>query len=80
MCGEFFHSRKLLREHVDRHHRITNSKMAVSGSRRLKLATKKNSIISTIKNDNLSCFSVLDFKISVANLTTILCSLMDCHD
>jgi uncharacterized C2H2 Zn-finger protein len=28
MCGEFFDSRKQLREHIDRHHRITNSKMA----------------------------------------------------
>jgi hypothetical protein len=27
-CGDFFDSRKLLREHIDRHHRITNLKMA----------------------------------------------------
>jgi uncharacterized C2H2 Zn-finger protein len=26
-CGEFFNSRKQLREHIDRNHRITNSKM-----------------------------------------------------
>jgi hypothetical protein len=28
VCGDFFDSRRQLREHIDRHHRITNSKMA----------------------------------------------------
>jgi hypothetical protein len=28
ICGEFFDSRRQLREHIDGHHRITNSKMA----------------------------------------------------
>jgi hypothetical protein len=41
MCGEFFHSRKLLREHVDRHHRITDSKMAVSGTREVEVGYEK---------------------------------------
>jgi hypothetical protein len=38
MCGDFFDSRKQLREHIDRHHRITNSKMAVAAT-----ATRKSS-------------------------------------
>jgi hypothetical protein len=35
MCGDFFDSRRQLREHIDRHHRITNSKMtAVAAARK----------------------------------------------
>jgi uncharacterized C2H2 Zn-finger protein len=31
MCGQYFDSRKQLREHIDRHHRITNLKIAAAG-------------------------------------------------
>jgi hypothetical protein len=37
MCGEFFDSRKQLREHIDIHHRITNSKMAAGGEKKRSL-------------------------------------------
>src|ERR687891_486740 len=30
MCGKYFDSRKQLREHIDRHHRITNSKITAT--------------------------------------------------
>ena len=30
ICGEFFDSRKHLRKHIDRYHRITNSKFAAA--------------------------------------------------
>jgi hypothetical protein len=30
ICGEFFDSKRQLREHIDRHHRITKSKTAAA--------------------------------------------------
>jgi hypothetical protein len=41
MCGEFFDSRRQLREHIDRHHRITNSKMAANEEKRANRKKKK---------------------------------------
>jgi hypothetical protein len=35
-CGDFFDSRKQLREHIDKHHRITNSKIAAAAAARKK--------------------------------------------
>jgi hypothetical protein len=44
MCGEFFDSKRQLREHIDRHHRITNSKMKARGRR-------KEEWLTTIKEE-----------------------------
>jgi hypothetical protein len=35
ICGLFFDSKKELKEHKDKHHRITNSKMAVTAGGRI---------------------------------------------
>jgi hypothetical protein len=46
MCGDFFDSRKQLREHIDRHHRITNSKIAAAAAARKKeRLTKKEEVL-----------------------------------
>ncbi len=41
MCGEFFDSKRKLGEHIDRHHRITNSKMKARGRKEEWLTTIK---------------------------------------
>ncbi|MDQ3838331.1 MAG: hypothetical protein M3297_03570 [Thermoproteota archaeon] len=33
-CGEFLDSKRQLREHIDRQHRITNSKVVAAGRKR----------------------------------------------
>jgi uncharacterized C2H2 Zn-finger protein len=45
MCGDFFDSKKQLREHIDIHHRITNSKMAAVAKKKEWL-TKKETFLA----------------------------------
>ena len=47
-CGEFFNSKRELREHIDKNHRITDSK--VSATER---TTKRVTLRSSIKNSKL---------------------------
>ena len=47
-CGEFFNSKRELREHIDKNHRITDSKVAVA-----ERTTKRVTLSSSIKNSKL---------------------------
>lgn len=48
-CGEFFNSKRELREHIDKNHRITDSKVAAAAERTTKCVT----LSSSIKNSKL---------------------------
>ena len=47
-CGEFLNSKRQLREHIDKNHRITDSKAAVA-----ERITKRVTLSSSIKNSKL---------------------------
>jgi hypothetical protein len=47
-CGEFFNSKRELREHIDKNHRITDSKVATA-----ERTTKSVTLSSSIKNSKL---------------------------
>jgi len=46
ICGQFFDSKKQLRDHKDKQHRITNSKMT---SLRFKIDTANNNLLLSNK-------------------------------
>jgi uncharacterized C2H2 Zn-finger protein len=47
-CGEFFNSKRELKEHIDKNHRITDSKVAAA-----ERTTKRVTLSSSIKNSKL---------------------------
>jgi uncharacterized C2H2 Zn-finger protein len=47
-CGEFFNSKRELREHIDKNHRITNSKVAIAEK-----ITKRVTLSYFVKNSKL---------------------------
>ncbi|MDQ4016696.1 MAG: hypothetical protein M3136_13140 [Thermoproteota archaeon] len=42
-CGKFFNSKRELKNHIDKNHRITNSKMAVGKTKHVALNSSKRS-------------------------------------
>jgi uncharacterized C2H2 Zn-finger protein len=51
-CGKFFNSKRELKNHIDKNHRITNSKMAVGKTRHASLNSSKRSTRYNQKRSN----------------------------
>jgi uncharacterized C2H2 Zn-finger protein len=51
-CGKFFNSKRELKNHVDKNHRITNSKMAAGTTKHAALNSSKRSMRYDQKRSN----------------------------